>query len=82
MFFIVTRIKISIVESHFLALPTNPHFTRQGVHATNGKSHDAHNTTNDNNPPTPQDKYTPPPYTGGSDKESKFSTTSTREGGL
>jgi hypothetical protein len=61
---------------------TNPHFARQGVHATNGKSHDAHSTANDNNPPTPQDICTPPPYTGGSNKQSKLSMTSTREGDL
>jgi hypothetical protein len=78
----VTRAEISIVENHFLTLPTNPHFARQGVHATNGKSHDAHNTANDNNPPTPQDICTPSPYTGGSNKQSKLSMTSTREGDL
>jgi hypothetical protein len=78
----VTRAEISVAESHFLTLPTNPHFARQGVHATNGKSHDAHSTANDNNPPTPQDICTPPPYTGGSNKQSKLSMTSTREGDL
>jgi hypothetical protein len=78
----VTRAEISVAESHFLTLPTNPHFARQGVHATNAKSHDAHSTTNDNNPPTPQDKCTPPPYTGGSNKQRKLSMTSTREGDL
>lgn len=78
----MTRAEISVAESHFLTLPTNPHFARQGVHATNGKSHDAHSTANDNNPPTPQDICTPPPYTGGSNKQSKLSMTSTREGDL
>jgi hypothetical protein len=78
----MTRAEISVVESHFLMLPTNPHFARQGVHATNGKYHDAQSTTNDNNPPTPQDICTPPPYTGGSNKQSKLSMTSTREGDL